>query len=203
MHLYKFVQLYLRIWNLDFLLTVCWVVLDPLAQLVEVLDELFEVVLGEIYPRFFVLLDLLQNRFIVISNFILRFIKFLHTLLVFSQCNLYLIFGVEAIVHNLLHFLLSDFSLLEVHKCLFNFDLQLFGLMPQVHILSFRFSEILLLLIILLQKQFGLIKLGYTFLVVILQVHFERLNQVPIDQHRPIFKCVNKELYSIFQTIYG
>ena len=177
--------------------------MDPLAQLVQVLDELFEVVLGEIYPRFFVLLDLLQNRFIVISNFILRFIKFLHTLLVFSQCNLYLIFGVEAIVHNLLHFLLSYFSLLEVQKCLFNFDLQLFGLMPQVHILSFRFSEILLLLIILLQKQFGLIKLGYTFLVVMLQVHFERLNQVPIDQHRPIFKCVNKELYSIFQTIYG
>ena len=177
--------------------------MDSLAKLVQMLNEFFEIILGEINPGFFILLDLLENRFIVIGYFLLGFIKFYHTLLVFSQCNLYLIFGVEAIVHYFLHFLLSNFSLLEVKKRLFNLDLQLFGLMPQVHILSFRFSEILLLLIILLEKQLGLIKLGYTFLVVMLQVHFKRLNQVPINQHRPIFKCIYKKLYSIFQTIYG
>lgn len=135
-------------------------------------------------------MDLLQNGFIVIGYLLLGFIKFLNTLFIFSQCNLNLIFGVEAVVHNLLHFLLGNFSLLEVQKRLLNFDLQLFGLVPQVHVLPFRFSVILLLLIVLLEEQFGLVKLGYALLVMMLQVHIKRLNQVPVDQHRPIFKSV-------------
>ena len=167
------------------------------------LHELFEVVLGEVDAGFFVLLDLLQDGFVVIGDLVSRLIEFLDTLLVFCQCNLDLVLGVEAVVHDLLHLLLRHFSLLKIEKRLLDFDLQLFGLMAQVHILSFRFSVVLLFLIVLLQEQFGLIELGHTFLVVVLQVHFQRLDQVPIYQHRPVFKSVDERLNPIFQTIHG
>ena len=76
------------------------------------LEELVEVVLGEVEARFLVLLDLLEDGLILALDLKLRLIDLLYALLVVLESHLQLVLRVKALVHDLLDLLRAAVALL-------------------------------------------------------------------------------------------
>ena len=108
-----------------------------LAQSSDMLYKLIKIILGEINAGFLILLNLLQNRFVVVLHLELRLIEILDAILVGLECTLHLVLGIEAVVHHLLHLLYRGVSLLLVQQRFLDFDFHLLRLMAQVHVLPF------------------------------------------------------------------
>lgn len=78
------------------------------------LQELVEVVLCEINPRLLVLLNLLQYRLVFTVHFVICTVELFDAFLVVLLCHLALVLGINAVIHDILDFLVRDLILLPL-----------------------------------------------------------------------------------------
>lgn len=151
-------------------------------------QKLIKIILGEIYPRFFILLNLLQNWFIFIVDICLSLVKFIYTFFVVFLRNLCFIFCIKAVVHNFLYFFNWNFALLLTQKWFFDIYFILFRFLTKTDIQSFALLMFRLFFIQLMVYLLSLVKLCQRSLLVMVDVHIKRLNQISSYMSDALFK---------------
>lgn len=165
-----------------------------LAQRLYVFQELIKVVLDKVDPGLLILLYLLQNRLILVFNFIVRFVQFLNALLVVLLGHLALVLGVDTFIHHFLYLVVIDFVLLALEKGFFYVDFVLFLLVAKAIVLLFAFLMLNVFLLYVHEDLVSLLKLLVTGSVVMLDVHVERFNQITSNQCNSVFHDDNQLL---------
>ena len=92
------------------------------ACCLNMLQKVVVVVLHEIDSRLLVLLNLLQNRPVLVFHVEMRLIQFIDTLLVVLESDLQFVFSFETLIHHFMHFLHSSVSLLLAEQRFLDFD---------------------------------------------------------------------------------
>ena len=144
---------------LQLLDVVAFLVIQVRCEYSRLLQELIVIILNKVDTRFLILLDLLKDWSILIFHVELRLVQLIDALLVILECHLHFIFSLQAFVHHFLYLLHSNITLLLAKQSLLDLNLQLLGLVSQVHVLLLALFVLCLLLVIVVEELPGLVKL--------------------------------------------
>ena len=172
-------------------------VIHLLPKSLYVFQELIKIIFCEVYPWFFILLNLLKDGLVLWFDFFICLVHFFNAFFVVFLSCLALEFSVQALIHDLFDFLIVNFTLLLGKQGLFNVDFIMLWFLSQCHVQLVALFMLDLLFMEVVQDSCGSFKLILACGLVMLDVHIEWFDKISLNKGHSILNYLHYALDSI------